>query len=78
MTDRAATAERQCRRRRRRKAHRRVFRVEADEIALAALLVRGGFLHPTCADIPEAIAAALETMLSRAVTRDAALSGNAP
>lgn len=78
MTDRNATAERQRVRRQRRKAHRRVFRVEADEIALAALLVRGGFLHPTCADIPEAIAAALETMLSRAVTCDGPLSGNPP
>jgi hypothetical protein len=67
-----SAAERARRCRARRATGKRVFRIEVDEERLAGLLVAAGFLHPTCSDIPEAIAAALEAMIANArVTRDA-------
>jgi hypothetical protein len=67
MTRDASTpsALRMRRSRTRRRTGRRVYRVEADEVALETVLSDLGHLRPDDADDPHAVEAALERLLER-------------
>jgi hypothetical protein len=62
-----ATKQRHYRERRARTG--RVFRIEADEIALGEALVRHGFLHPADTDDPRLVEKALAAVLDDGVAR---------